>query len=218
MSNSVTPRTVASRLLCPWDFSDKNTGVGYHSLLQRIFPTQGSNPGLVHCRQILYHLSQQGILKHLFIRDCVIMLWREKRHVSMPVPAGRPLFSKQQDVGGEYWPESWPTQNPEPGREPDSEGQRAGKLRRGTRETTLTSLPNIEGGREHLRREGGLSFRLYHKFLHHWDKKGREGWLTERADPEVWFLTWLFWFNSRTVSKRLPIDTRIYMVSRRSTI
>ena len=33
-----------TRLLCPWDFPGKNTGVGGHSLLQRFFPTQGSNP------------------------------------------------------------------------------------------------------------------------------------------------------------------------------
>ena len=45
-----------ARLLRPWDFPGKNTGVGCHSLLQRTFPTQGSNPGLLHCRQILYHL------------------------------------------------------------------------------------------------------------------------------------------------------------------
>ena len=38
----------------------KNTGVGSLSLLQRIFPTQGSNQGLLHCRQILYQLSYQG--------------------------------------------------------------------------------------------------------------------------------------------------------------
>ena len=38
----------------------KNTGVGSHSLLQGIFPTQGSNLGLLHCRQILYCLSHQG--------------------------------------------------------------------------------------------------------------------------------------------------------------
>ena len=40
--------------------SVKNTGVGSHSLLQRIFLTQGSNLGLLHCRQILYCLSHQG--------------------------------------------------------------------------------------------------------------------------------------------------------------
>ena len=38
----------------------KNTGVGSHSLLQGILPTQGSNLGLLHYRQILYHLSHQG--------------------------------------------------------------------------------------------------------------------------------------------------------------
>ena len=45
--------------LCPWDFPGKNTGVGCHFLLHGIFPTQGSNPGLSHCRQILYRLSHQ---------------------------------------------------------------------------------------------------------------------------------------------------------------
>ena len=39
---------------------DKNTGVGCHALLQGIFPIQGSNPGLPHCRWILYSLSHQG--------------------------------------------------------------------------------------------------------------------------------------------------------------
>ena len=38
-------------------FPGKNTGVGCHSLLQEIFPNQGSNPGLPHCRWILYQLS-----------------------------------------------------------------------------------------------------------------------------------------------------------------
>ena len=44
-----------SRLLCPWDYLDDNTRVGCHVLLQGIFPTQGSNTGLLHCRQILHH-------------------------------------------------------------------------------------------------------------------------------------------------------------------
>ena len=43
-----------TRLPCPWNSPDKNTGVGSYSLLQGIFPTQGLNPGLPHCRQILY--------------------------------------------------------------------------------------------------------------------------------------------------------------------
>ena len=49
-----------TRLLCPWDSPSKNTRVGCYALLQRIFLTQGSNPGLPHCRWILYHLSHQG--------------------------------------------------------------------------------------------------------------------------------------------------------------
>ena len=42
------------------DSPGKSTGVGSHSLLQGISLTQGSNPGLPHCRRILYHLSPQG--------------------------------------------------------------------------------------------------------------------------------------------------------------
>ena len=52
------PWTVAHRLLCPWNSSGKNPGVGCHLLLQGIFPSQGWNIGLQHCRQMLYHLSQ----------------------------------------------------------------------------------------------------------------------------------------------------------------
>ena len=48
------PWTVAHRLLCPWNSSGKNPGVGCHLLLYGIFLTQGSNLNLLHCRQILY--------------------------------------------------------------------------------------------------------------------------------------------------------------------
>ena len=44
----------------PWYSPGQNTGVGNLSLLQGIFPTQGLNPGLLHCRQILYRLSHKG--------------------------------------------------------------------------------------------------------------------------------------------------------------
>ena len=43
---------------CPWNWPDQNTEVVSLSLLQGIFPTQGLNPGLPHCREILYCLSQ----------------------------------------------------------------------------------------------------------------------------------------------------------------
>ena len=55
-----TSWTATARLLRPWNFPGKSTGVGCHFLLQGIFPTQGSNPGLPHCRQTLYPLSHQG--------------------------------------------------------------------------------------------------------------------------------------------------------------
>ena len=55
-SNSLQPHWLYS----PWNSPGQNTGVGSCSLLQGIFPTQGSNTGLQHCGRILYHLSHQG--------------------------------------------------------------------------------------------------------------------------------------------------------------
>ena len=47
-----------ARLLCLWNSPGKNTGVGSHSLFQRTLDlTQRTNPGLLHCRQILYHVK-----------------------------------------------------------------------------------------------------------------------------------------------------------------
>ena len=47
-------------LYAPWNSPGQNIWVGSLSLLQRILPTQGSNPGLPHCRWILYQLSHRG--------------------------------------------------------------------------------------------------------------------------------------------------------------
>ena len=61
MSDSLQPRGLQpTRLLCPYNPPGKHTGVDCHSLLQGIIPTQGLNLSLLHCRQILYHLSNQG--------------------------------------------------------------------------------------------------------------------------------------------------------------
>ena len=49
---------------CPWNSPGQNTGVGNLSLLQGIFPTQGSSPGLPHCGRILYQLSHKESLSH----------------------------------------------------------------------------------------------------------------------------------------------------------
>ena len=56
--NSLQPHGLY--IYSPWNSPGQNTGVGSLSLLQGIFPNQGSNPGLSHCRQILYQLSHKG--------------------------------------------------------------------------------------------------------------------------------------------------------------
>ena len=56
VSNFLRPH----RLYSPWNSPGQNTVVGSHSLLQGIFPTQGSSPGLLNCRRILYQLSHKG--------------------------------------------------------------------------------------------------------------------------------------------------------------
>ena len=56
MSNSLQPHGLYSL----WNSPGWNTGVGSSSLLQGIFPTQESNPGLPHCRQIIYQVSHKG--------------------------------------------------------------------------------------------------------------------------------------------------------------
>ena len=61
VSDSLQPHGLKpTRPFCPWGFPGRNTGVGCQALLQGIVPTQGSNPSLPRCRQILYHLSHQG--------------------------------------------------------------------------------------------------------------------------------------------------------------
>ena len=60
MSDSLKPHELYS----PWNSPGQNTGVNSYSLLQAIFPTQGSNPGLPHCRQIFNQLSHEGSLNH----------------------------------------------------------------------------------------------------------------------------------------------------------
>ena len=60
ISDSATLWTVACQAPLSVEFSSQNTGVVCHSLFQGIFLTQGSNPGLLHCRWVLYFLSHQG--------------------------------------------------------------------------------------------------------------------------------------------------------------
>ena len=60
-----------ARLLCPWNFPGKNTGVGCHFLLQGIFPTQGFILNVLHLlhRQILYHCTTwEAICNTLYLK------------------------------------------------------------------------------------------------------------------------------------------------------
>ena len=79
MSDSLWLHGLPTMLLRPWDFPGKGTGMGCHFLLQRIFPTQGLNLGLLHCRQTLYHLSHKQVhinpsksLVTLYISICTL--------------------------------------------------------------------------------------------------------------------------------------------------
>ena len=87
MSNSATPWTAADtlqlhgvqliRLLWPWNFPSKNSGVSYHVLLQGIFPTQGSNsclPHLLNCRRILHYWTTKETLSYY--------TWEENKNIS----------------------------------------------------------------------------------------------------------------------------------------
>ena len=84
--------TVATRFLRPRDFPGKNTGVGCHFLLQRIFPIQGSNPRLLcplHCRRVLYPLSHQGSPQNLCDELSKYWLGRKNRE-----PPGAPCCTE----------------------------------------------------------------------------------------------------------------------------
>ena len=61
VSDSLQPHGLwPTRLLHQWDSPGKSIGVGCRFLHQEVFPSQGSNPGLPHCRQTFYTLSHQG--------------------------------------------------------------------------------------------------------------------------------------------------------------
>ena len=79
-----------TRLIHPRGFPGKNTGMGCHFLFQGLFPTQGSNPGLPHCRQTLYRLSHQGFP----IQSLWRTIWRflEKLEIKLPYDPTIPLL------------------------------------------------------------------------------------------------------------------------------
>ena len=83
----------------PWNSLGQKTGVDSLSLLQGIFPTQDSNPGLPHCRQILYQLSHKGRPKVLFLIS--INITSKKAFPEIPVCNWK---HKQAQLGQFWWP------------------------------------------------------------------------------------------------------------------
>ena len=123
MSNSLQCHGLEpTRLLCPWNSPGKDTGVGCHFSLQGIFPTQGSTPGLLHCRQTLYCLSHQGsfvVKASVFLvvmhrceswtikkagcpRTDAFKLWCWRRLVRVPRAARRPNELILKEINPEY--------------------------------------------------------------------------------------------------------------------
>ena len=91
-----------TRLLCPWDSPGKNTGVGWHALLQGIFLTQGSNLDLLHNKWIIYHWAtreahtsagRQAKLTSLLQRWCRDYNWCSILCRSWPLAAKSNLVS-----------------------------------------------------------------------------------------------------------------------------
>ena len=93
MSNSLCPHGLyPARLLCPWDFPGKNTGVCCHVLLQGIFPTQELNLGLLHCRQTLYRRSHQGSPFDKKVENYNLEKPRGRSSIQLQLPQPAPLW------------------------------------------------------------------------------------------------------------------------------
>ena len=102
VSSSLQPHGLKpARLLCPWDSPGKNTGVGCRSLLQGIFSTQGSHPGLLHCRGLFTAwATKEGLTNHAMtastcvpntrlieacISACFNPIWRKQEGITNEV-------------------------------------------------------------------------------------------------------------------------------------
>ena len=86
-----------------------NTGVGHHFLLHKIFPTQGSNPGLLCYRQILYYLSYREVQPLAVAKSCQHSRKKNKRNLLF---LRAPKFTcegqgKEESILNKYLPGSW---------------------------------------------------------------------------------------------------------------
>ena len=109
VSNSLGPHgSYPTRFLYLWNFPGKNTGVGCHSLLQGIFLSQEVNLGLLHFRQILYHLSHQG--SQLSFTDMQYQSWifigRTDAEAQSPIfwpPDAKSWLTRKDPDAGKDW-------------------------------------------------------------------------------------------------------------------
>ena len=110
-----------TRLLHPWNFPGKSTGVDFHFLLQGIFWTHRLNPGLPHCRQSLYCLKVKVKMKSL----CRVRLFATPWTIAHQAPPSMG-FSRQECWSGLPFPS--PGDLPHPGIEPRSPALQADAL------------------------------------------------------------------------------------------
>ena len=110
--NSLPPHGLnPTRLLCPWDFQSKNTGVGCHFLLQGIFPTQGSNSHLLHWQadslwlrgtwEAPRHFQQERVRSRLFLGTW-LMGWLERESCNLLSSSLRGYAPLNSLVASEY--------------------------------------------------------------------------------------------------------------------
>ena len=97
----------STRLLCPWDFPGKNTGVSCHALLQGVFPIQRSNPHLLqllHFRQILYHwTTRESHLLYIYVLyRYAFELWCWRRLLGVLWTARRSNLSILKEISPKY--------------------------------------------------------------------------------------------------------------------
>ena len=121
MSDSLRPHGLYS----PWDSPGQNTGVGSLSLLQGIFPSQGSNPGLPHCRRILYQLSYQGSQESRRLLSESSQIYteysREWCELKFSLAQGTRALQKHLEVAEN---QDWAWRSGQRGRPEDTEGSR----------------------------------------------------------------------------------------------
>ena len=96
--------TLCNPMDCPWNSPGQNTGVGSLSLLQGIFSTQGSNPGLLHCRWILLTAELQGKPKNTGVGSLYLLQWIIPTQESNP---GSPALPNSLPTELSGKPQSW---------------------------------------------------------------------------------------------------------------